>query len=133
MRTPVNCTFPRLHYFIVSIALALFIAPAASAQSQITTGTIEGTVKDPNQAVVPGATVDIKNNATNISRTMETNEDGVFRVLQLQPGIYTVSVTKQGFATAVDNSVTVNVGQIRVLVFDLTVSSVGETVNVTST
>src|SRR5689334_22309904 len=110
MRTPVNFGFPRLQYLIASIALALFLAPAASAQSQITTGTVEGTVKDANGAVVPGATVELKNNATNITRDATTNDEGRFLAPQLQPGIYTVKVAKQGFATAVDNAVEVNVG-----------------------
>ncbi|HEU4710385.1 MAG TPA: TonB-dependent receptor [Pyrinomonadaceae bacterium] len=133
MRTPVNFSFPRLQYVIASIALALLLAPAASAQSQITTGTIDGTVKDANGAVVPGANVEIKNNATNITRDATTNDEGRFLAPQLQPGIYTVKVAKQGFATAVDNAVEVNVGQTRVLTFDLKVSEVGETVNVTAT
>ncbi|HKR21420.1 MAG TPA: TonB-dependent receptor, partial [Pyrinomonadaceae bacterium] len=133
MRTPVISRFPRLHYFIAALALALSIAPAASAQSQITNGTIDGTVKDANGALVAGASVDIKNKATNITRNVTTNEEGRFVAPQLQPGMYSVTVTRQGFATAVDEAVEVNVGQTRILVFDLKVSAVGETVNVTAT
>ena len=57
MRTPVRGNFPRLQFFTISIILALLIAPSALAQTQITTGTIQGTVVDANGAVVPGANV----------------------------------------------------------------------------
>src|ERR1700746_2625193 len=94
MRTPFICTFPRLKTIFSSIAVALLVALSASAQSQITTGTIQGTVKDANGAVVPGANVEIRNKDTNIPRNLVTNEDGEFKAPLLQPGNYAVSITK---------------------------------------
>src|ERR1043166_3255005 len=84
---------------------------AANAQTQITTGTIQGTVLDANGAAVPGANVEIKNLDTNISRTLTTDEDGRFTALALQPGNYMVTVSKQGFATAELPKATLTVGQ----------------------
>jgi len=86
MRTPVNGNFVRLQFFVTSIVLSLLIAPSTLAQTQITTGTIQGTVVDANGAVVPGANVEIKNLDTNISRNVTTDEDGRFAALALQPG-----------------------------------------------
>ena len=51
----------------------------AFAQSQATTGVIEGTVRDESGAVAPGATVTLKNTATNFERVVTTDADGRFR------------------------------------------------------
>ncbi len=133
MPTPVLSNFPRLQYPIVSLVLTLLIALTASAQSQITTGTIRGTVQDANGAVVPGANVEIKNIETNTSRSLTTNEEGGFNAPLLQPGRYSVTITKQGFATTQDPNVTLTVGQTLGLSFSLKISDVAETVTVTST
>ncbi len=78
MPTPVPSRNPRLPYPIATLLITLLIALTANAQSQITTGTIRGTALDANGAVVPGANVEIKNNETNISRTLTTDEEGRF-------------------------------------------------------
>src|SRR6185436_11282428 len=97
MRTPVFRSVPRLQSLIVSFVLALFITPTAGAQ--IVTGTIEGTVLDPNKAAVPGANVELKHVETNTTRTVVTDDQGRFNAPQLIPGKYSVTVSKQGFAT----------------------------------
>jgi outer membrane receptor for ferrienterochelin and colicin len=133
MRTPVTCSLPRLQSIIASLALVFSVALTASAQSQITTGTIQGTVEDANGAVVPGANVEIKNIETNISRNLTTDEQGRFVALQLTPGRYSVTVSKQGFATAEDPNVILTVGQTAGLTFSMKVSEVAERVTVTAT
>lgn len=130
MRTLVF-SLPRLHHLIVTFALALLIA--SSANAQITTGTIEGIVVDPNQAAVPGATVELTHVETNTTRTLETDEQGRFNAPLLQPGKYSVTVTKAGFAKTNDPNVNLTVGQTASLNFKLTVSEVAGTVTVTST
>ena len=68
---------------------------------QVTTGNLQGVVRDPNNAVVAGAQVRITNAATGIARETTTNEDGYYRVTNLLPGDnYTVEVTAAGFAAA---------------------------------
>src|SRR6185437_5775684 len=62
-------------------------------------------------AVVPGASVEIKNLDTNVSRTLTTDETGRFVALALQPGNYSVTVSKQGFATAEAPRLELTVGQ----------------------
>jgi Carboxypeptidase regulatory-like domain/TonB dependent receptor len=132
MRTPVFTSLPRLQHLIATITFALLIATTANAQ--IVTGTIEGTVVDPNQAAVPGANVEIRHIETNSTRTAQTDDQGRFNVPQLQPGKYSVTVTKEGFATTNDPNVTLTVGKVVSLNFALTVSGVaGGTVVVTST
>jgi hypothetical protein len=133
MRTPVLGNFPRIPFFAVSFILTLLIAPAIVAQTQITTGTIQGTVVDANGAAVQGANVEIKNLDTNFTRTLTTDDEGRFVAPLLQPGNYSVSVSKQGFATTVLERTALTVGQALNVPFSLKVSTVAETVTVTTT
>ena len=114
-------------------ALCLAAAASLAAQTQITTGVIQGVVSDSTGAVVPGVTVDATNRDTNFMQTRTTNMDGRFVFLQLPPGRYTVKFTLAGFSTLVQENVDVTVGQAVNLLPRLTVSTVAETVTVTST
>src|SRR5678815_1445113 len=133
MRTPVRQSFPRISYFLTSILLTLLIVPTILAQSQITTGQIQGVVKDANGAVVPGVSVEVKNLETNLLKTATTNDDGRYVVLALPPGNYSVTASKQGFATPQIPSTPLTVGQTLTANFSLKVSDVAETITVTST
>src|SRR5215211_106230 len=104
MRTPVRQSFPRISYFLTSILLTLLIVPTILAQSQITTGQIQGEIKDSTGAVVPGVTVEVKNIETNLSRMATTNDDGRYVVLALPPGNYRITASKAGFSTPVIES-----------------------------
>src|SRR6267143_6223506 len=94
-----------LAVLIKGVSLCLFalvmLASTTLSQTQITTGTIQGTVTDANGAIVPGANVEIKNLDTNFTRTLTTDEGGRFVGLALPPGNYSVEISKQGFATTV--------------------------------
>jgi outer membrane receptor protein involved in Fe transport len=118
---------------VVATLLVLGLAPIAWAQTQITTGVVQGTVVDPSGAVVPGAEVEVRNIGTNARRTLTTGEDGRFVFLQLASGPYTVTVKKDGFATLVQENVTVTVGQAVNLRLGMQVSGAQETVTVTGT
>ncbi len=113
--------------------LALAVVASAHAQSQATTGVIQGTVEDASGAAVPGALVEARNVDTNLTRTQTSTGDGRFVFLQLAPGRYTVTVSLTGFATLVQESVTLTVGQTVTLSPKLKVSSVAETITVTGT
>ena len=95
--------------FVCFVLLAVSLP--VIAQTQITTGTIQGTVLDANGAAVPGANVEIKNLDTNATTNLSSNEDGRFAALQLPPGKYSVTVAKQGFATLVLEDASLTVGQ----------------------
>src|SRR5947207_5413182 len=70
----------------MGLPLMLVLASAALAQTQITTGVIQGTTLDEQGGAVPGASVEVKNVDTNFSRTLTTDSDGRFVFLQLRPG-----------------------------------------------
>src|SRR5437763_7145211 len=96
----------------------------AHAQTQITTGVVQGTITDEHGAVVPGATVEVKNLDTNASQTFVTNDDGRFVFLQLPPAHYTLTVSKQGFATLAQEAFPLTVGQAVNLNLSMKVSQV---------
>jgi hypothetical protein len=81
-------------------ALLLLLALLGMASSQEFRGSLTGKVLDPNDAVVPGAEVSIKNIETNVVTTVTANEDGSYNFPLLLPGKYTLTVTKDGFSTA---------------------------------
>ena len=83
-----------------SSMLALVLALTLSAFGQETTGTIEVTVRDSAGAVVPNASVTITSTGTaGYRRTVSSDENGFVRVLQVPPGVYTVtSAAVAGFA-----------------------------------
>ena len=123
----------RLHQLAYAVVVVLAMAFSALSQTQITTGTIQGTVTDANGAIVPGASVEIKNLDTNLSRTLTTDEGGRFVALALPPGPYSVTVSKQGFATAVAEKLDLTVGQAFNLPVALKISQVQERVTITAT
>src|SRR5947208_1270903 len=117
----------------IGLLVILALALPALPQTQITTGTIQGTVTDANGAIVPGASVEIKNLDTNLTRTLTTDEGGRFVALALPPGPYSVTVTKQGFATAVAEKLDLTVGQALNLPVAMKISQVQERVTITAT
>ncbi|HEU4478718.1 MAG TPA: TonB-dependent receptor [Pyrinomonadaceae bacterium] len=133
MRTPVLGTFPRMQCFAAAFILMLLIVPAIVAQTQITTGTIQGTVVDANGAAVPDANVEIRNLSNNATRNLQTNDEGRFVAPQLQPGDYKISISKQGFGTAIVERASLTVGQLLTLTIPLSVSGVEGQVTITST
>jgi hypothetical protein len=101
----------------------------AAAQST-TDGAIGGTVKDPNGAVVTGAAVAVRNEETNRESSATTDGEGRFRVPQLQPGRYTVTVTASGFGNYTQQGVVVEVGRVNTIDAQLGVAGAQEVVEV---
>ena len=88
------------HRRLVSLfAISLIVGVASVGRAQVTTGTISGTVTDPNGAVVTGADVKATNLATAALRTTTSDDDGHFAFTLLPPGRYRIDVTAQGFQT----------------------------------
>src|SRR6266511_3968659 len=115
------------------LLVTLVLTAAVQAQTQITSGTIQGTVLDANGAAVPGASVELRNVETNFVRALSTDEGGRFVALQLPSGRYTITVAKQGFATVIVEKADLTVGQALNLPISMKVSSVQETVTLTAT
>jgi hypothetical protein len=93
---------------------------------------VTGLVTDPNGRSVPGVTVMITNLATNIASRTVTNDQGIYRVPSLQPGIYRMTVDKDGFKSIVKSGIELHVQDVASINFELQVGSVNETVTVTA-
>jgi len=106
------------------MALYLLFAVGTWGQAQFTTGSVQGDVLDEKGGSVAGASVEIKNLDTNFSRTETTNADGHFQFLNLAPGRYTITVSKTGFTTILQENVNLTVGQALSIPVTVKVSSV---------
>ncbi len=116
---------------IFAVFAALLALHATLVFGQINTATLSGTVKDPTGAVIPDASVVVVLADTGTTRTVQTNAAGLFTVPLLQPGSYTVTISKAGFENATESNIDLQVNQLANLTFTLTVGAVGQTVTVT--
>lgn len=110
------------------LALLLF---GKEGLTQVVGGTLSGTISDSSGAVVPGAAVKIVNVATDVSRVLSSNPEGVYTVPNLLPGEYEVTVTAAGFGVEVRAGIALAVGTERVLNITLKVGQTKQTVQVT--
>ena len=113
------------------ILFVLVISPL-SVSAQTTTSTIEGFVNDSKKAVVAGAQVVVKNPALGIERTVNTGEDGFFRVTALPAGIYNIAVSATGFAPRNFEAIEVTLNRTIRFDVDLEVGAVQEQVDVSA-
>jgi len=111
--------------------LVLALSCVAFAQST-TTGSIGGVVTNPNKEVVPGAAVTVRNMGTNKEDTATTDDSGRFKVANLQPGNYAVTVNSTGFSPMTSENVVVEIGRETSLEIALSVGPVTGTVDVSA-
>src|SRR6267154_4687057 len=91
---------------------------------------VTGLVTDPNGRSVPGVTILITNLATNVPSRTVTNDQGIYRVPFLQPGIYRITIDKDGFKSVVKSGIELHVQDVASINFELQIGSVNETVTV---
>src|SRR5574337_918944 len=118
---------------IVCLLLAgmmVLLLSSSAAWAQTGTGTVSGTVRDVNQAVVPGAAVTITNSETNVSRRAQTSEVGIYYFGALPLGPYKLVVEKEGFKKW-EGTLILRVGQNAVVDPTLEVGSLRTVVEVT--
>jgi hypothetical protein len=111
------------------LALCMLLGLSSAAFAQFS-GTVSGVVLDSTGAIVPGAALTLRDNATNEQRTTVSSESGVYQFVSLKPGSYELSVTMKGFATT-KTALTLETNQTLNVPFHLTVGST-ETIEVTS-
>jgi hypothetical protein len=115
---------------IALVFLMLALAMPAFAQEQ--RASIEGVVKDSSGAVMPGVTIEAKNEASGIVVSAVTDANGVFRFPSLSSGIYDVTAQLAGFNSVTVPDVPLTLGQIKKVDFTLAVAGVAESVQVTA-
>jgi hypothetical protein len=122
--------------FYVFLNVIAFIACAmlmvCSLQAQEARATMSGTVFDPSQATIVGATLRLTNVATGVTSTAKSNTDGQYRFLFIDPGTYKLAAEAPGFESYVQTGIVMNVSQASTVDIRMKLGSQVDTVTVTS-
>ena len=110
----------------------LLVALNAPLAAQSTTGTVQGTVKDNQDGIVPGATATIRNVQTNATRTLVTDSNGNYRFLNVPIGEYELTIEMSGFSKYVRSGITLSLNQDAVIDVRIQPAGLTESVQVTA-
>lgn len=115
------------------LILFAFITLLISVTSgQVLRGRIDGTVRDPQEQVVPNAKITVKNLGTGSSVTVNSTDDGTFTVPELQPGNYVITAELEGFKTSYVEGILVQVASVTSVIIRLEIGTVSEQVTVSA-
>src|SRR5215510_2505101 len=109
------------------IALGLGASPALG-QARSSSADLTGTVSDPSKSPIRGAMVTATNLAIGLARSAKTDATGAYRIPLLPPGVYEVKIELNGFSTQIKKDVTLTVGQILTLNFEMAIGGTKEAV-----
>ena len=107
--------------FVLVIVLTTLAFPASA---QTPSGEISGTVVDSSGSVLPGVRVTLTNSGTNAIRLTQTNETGVYVFPAVPPGTYSLKVELEGFSTAQQTGINVQVGSANRFPFTIAIGAV---------
>src|ERR1700704_1156819 len=110
--------------------LLLLLAIVAPVHAQTPSGEISGTVVDSSGLSVPGVTVTLTNQATNVVRVVQTNEVGLYVISAIPPGTYDLKAELVGFGTVERKGIVVQVGSQSRFSFAMEVGNLSETLEV---
>ena len=119
-------TFKKIFVFLAMLAVSTFCF------AQETTGSLQGTVKDPTGAAVPGAMVSVTTPTLVGVKTEQTDSKGNYHFSNLPPGAYVVTVDAKGFKTLKQSGLVIEVGHSPTLDLSLAIGATADTVDVTS-
>jgi Carboxypeptidase regulatory-like domain len=114
------------------VVAATIILAATFAAAQATTGSIYGQLTDPSAAVVVDASVTAVNQQTGVTYAGRSDAQGNYAVFGLPPGVYDVTVRRDGFDAASIKSIRIGIDQKQLLNFQMKVGAVTETVTITA-
>jgi len=110
--------------------LVLLTGFALPASAQTPSGEISGTVVDSSGSVLPGVRVTLTNSGTNAIRLSQTNETGVYVFPAVPPGTYSLKVELEGFSTAQQTGINVQVGSANRFPFTMAIGQLTDVVSV---
>src|SRR5262245_36140614 len=122
-----SLTFRRAIFAAVCILAATGVSTA-----QITTTGIHGIVRDPSGAVVPKASIRLRDLATGIEQATVSSEEGNFAFASLQAATYRLTASAAGFQTAVYNNIQVDAGRTTDVSVQMSLGSTTDTIEVTA-
>jgi Carboxypeptidase regulatory-like domain len=108
----------------------LLLLLVGSAGGQVSTASINGVIRDPTGAVIPGASIVLRNVDTSVERTSTANSAGAYGFVSIPPGNYTIESTAKGFSSQKLAPFVLAVGQTATFDFALTVGTETQVVNV---
>ena len=117
--------------YLAALAVAAF-SGSLIAQTDVTTVRINGTVRDAEGGGLPGVTVEAKNQNTGLVKTTTTRAGGIYTIVDLPTGTYTVTATLASFKTGVRENIRIDLGMAPTIDFRLQLTTVTEAVAVTS-
>jgi hypothetical protein len=113
-----------------AVALLLLVFAIVPARAQTPSGEISGIVNDASGLPVPGVTITLTNQATNVVRVVQTNESGLYVIAAIPPGMYNLKAELSGFRTVQRNDIGVQVGSANRVSFSMEVGELSETIQV---
>ncbi len=125
----VSC-FTSLSRSLPIVLLLALVLAASAAKGQVLYGSLTGNVTDPSGAAVSGVVVQALDQETNIKRETKTDDHGVYRFTDLQPGLYTVTVAAPSFQTFSETGVQVQANGVRRVDVQFQLSTVSQKVEV---
>lgn len=131
MRTKSETVQRYFGLWALAVLVSLMLVSQALAQTT-TSATMRGTVKDPNGAVVPNATVTLTLVATQSERSTKTNSDGVYTFTSLTPGTYTISVEAASFKKSVKTDINLSPNETRGIDMEMAIGAASESVTITA-
>ena len=117
---------------LIALLFAILLAFEPAAYAQTATGQVNGTVTDTSGAAIPGATIRLTNEGTNITMQAQTNATGYYLFLNVQPGPYTLHVEMSGFRSERVSTFNVAVNQAITQNVRMDVGAVNDSITVTA-
>ena len=124
---------PFSRFFLAWVGVVGFVLLSGDlpAQTSRVNGNLSGTVVDSSGAVIPAATVQIRNIATGQSRIQESDASGQFQIRELPSGIYHLTIRHEGFSTYDNSNISLSLGSLSNLLVQLSPASVAQQLTVT--
>jgi hypothetical protein len=116
--------------FAFSLTMLVNVHPAVAQSTG--SATLRGTVKDPQGAIVRGATITLVNERTKDERQTKTSDDGTYTFTALSPGMYTLKAELQGFKVSAKSNLSIETSGTQGVDITMEVGQPTETVTITA-
>jgi len=132
VRAPLTIFLRTLTLALLGLICSAVLCSNAAAQAGTAAAALNGTVRDASGAVVPGAAITLTDTRTGFKQETKSNSTGNFSLVNISPGNYTVTVSKEGFSTEKASEFELAVNQTATINFDLKVGATSSTVQVSA-